>query len=234
MPCRFRARKFAEKSEDRQDFLCGHGAARVFRRPFELRARAGLVVRALFLPFKKEKNGLPFSRFRPFRLPLSPSLPSRHKGSALSCGAFFSPFFRANPRRDRTFPRSAYFLGIFLLFAFDFCAQFFLTCNLLLCKLQTRGRAEGSTVRGDRQKPVGPAEFSPRVPSTESRKRSVFSGLWDSVRRQGRGGVLVWQGEVEFRPPLPDPGESERSAPGGEVFPERRVSEHPAPGLRTL
>jgi len=31
-------------------------------------------------------------------------------------------------------------------------------------------------------------------------------------------------------PPLPDPGESERSAPGGELFPERRVSERSAPG----
>jgi len=99
-----------------------------------------------------------------------------------------------------------------------------------LCKLQTRGRAEGSTVRGDRQKPVGPVEFSPRVPSTESRKRSGF--FWTVGQRStaGKGRSFGMAGGGGVSPPLPDPGESERSAPGGELFPERRVSERSAPG----
>lgn len=182
--------------------FCAATARRGFSDAFSSSGRVpGLSCEHSSFLLKRRKSACPSAGSGPSGFRFPPLCPSHPKGPALSCGAFFSPFFRANQRRDRTFSRSAYFLGIFLLFAFDFCTRFLLTCNLLLCKLQTRGRAEGSTVRGDRQKPVGPAEFSPRVPSTESRKRS--GSFWTVGQRStaGKGRSFGMAGGGGVSPP---------------------------------
>ena len=200
--CRFRARKLGKKAEDPTDVPSrprrGEAFPPVFRAPGA--CRAGL--RAPFLPLNTRERRPAPALVRLFRLPLSPSLPFRRKRLRTFLRGFFFALFRENPHDGWTFLPASYFLGIFLPFAFDFCTRLLLTCNLLLCKLKAQGRAERSTVRGDRQKPVGSAESSPRVPSTESRKLSGF--FWTVGKRstagKGRSFGMAGGGGVSLPP----------------------------------
>ena len=101
------------------------------------------------------------------------------------------------------FPRLSGRLPNIFRFAFGFCKKVFLTCCLLLYKIQAQGRAEGSKVRGDRQKPDGSAAWFPQVPSTESRKPG---------RRKPPAGQRSTAGKGTGR--AAEPGVSERGAPG--------------------
>jgi len=101
------------------------------------------------------------------------------------------------------FPRLSGSLPNIFRFAFGFCKKVFLTCCLLLYKIQTQGRAEGSKVRGDRQKPDGSAAWFPQVPSTESRKPG---------RRKPPAGQRSTAGKGTGK--AAEPGVSECGAPG--------------------
>ena len=142
------------------------------------------------VPACRERRSLPFS------LPLKDWPCPRKQG-------FFLRLFPVRTGLYGPFPRLSGSLPNIFRFAFGFCKKDFLTCCLLLYKIQTQGRAEGSKVRGDRQKPDGSAAWFPQVPSTESRKPG---------RRKPPAGQRSTAGTGTGR--AAEPGVSERGAPG--------------------
>ena len=142
------------------------------------------------VPACGERRSLPFS------LPLKDWPCPQTQG-------FFCAFFPSEQGVMALFPRLSSSLPNIFRFAFGFCKKVFLTCCLLLYKIQTQGRAEGSKVRGDRQKPDGSAAEFPQVPSTESRKPG---------RRKPPAGQRSTAGKGPGK--AAEPGVSERGAPG--------------------
>ena len=142
-------------------------------------------------------SGLRGAAFLPFSLPLKDWPCPRTQGF------FFCAFFPSEQGFMALFPCLSGRLPNIFRFAFGFCKKDFLTCCLLLYKIQTQGRAEGSKVRGDRQKPDGSAAWFPQVPSTESRKPG---------RRKPPAGQRSTAGKGTGK--AAEPGVSERGAPG--------------------